>query len=614
MFSRTANDYVQTGGADPAEASAAGTIGGAVGAADPPLFAARFRPLLARATLGYWVALTVVLCLLTTLRTGFVWDDLFHRLAVQGSAGIRRGPLDLFDFLPRDPAQRRSMLEHGIGTWWVGPDTQIAYFRPLASLTHYLDYTRWPDAAWLMHLESVLWYGAVVVASAAFYRRFIDTRWMVGLATFLYAFDHAHAGPVAWIANRSALLSTLFGLLCIIAHDLWRREGRRRWALLAWGAFSVALLSAESGMAIGGYLVAHALCLDGAAPARRWRAILPYAAIGATWRVAYATLGYGLAGCGVNSDPLREPLAFAGRALQSVPLLLASEVVTLPPDALMATPWLMRLAAVAAVALLGLLVRACWPLLRRDRANQFFAVGALLATLPFGGMLPTSRYLFWTGLGVMGLLARIAGASALTLPSRPARAFCFACLWARFFLSPLLFPVAALGPSMWRSQMARVVGTFPSGPAAASQTVVILSAPNDLLVSYVPITSAGSGSIQPAHVYPLHAGMDDLRVVRTGPRELEITAPQGWMPGPLDRALRGSPFEVGDHVALDGMDATVLSLTTDGRAEVVRFAFPVELEDRSLAFLSWGRHGLEPFSLPRPGDAAVVASPPMLVR
>jgi hypothetical protein len=345
-----------------------------------------------------------------------------------------------------------------------------------------------------MHLENVLWYGGALVACAAFYRRFIDTQWMVGLATFLYAFDHVHAGPVAWIANRSAVMATLFGLLCVVTHDLWRRAGRRGCAPLARALFSLALLSAESGIAIGGYLVAHAVCVDRARPGKRLLAMLPYAVIAASWRVAYAMLGYGVIGCGMNSDPLREPLAFAGRALQSIPLLIASDIVALPADALMATPWMMWLAAAVAGALVGAFVLACWPLVRRVQTGQFFALGALLSTVPFGGLLPTTRYLFWTGLGVIGLLAQVAGAQVRTLRSRPARSFCLACLSMRFFLSPLLFPIAALGPSVWRSQMARVVATFPSGPDVAQKTVVLMSAPNDLVASYVPITSAPSSS------------------------------------------------------------------------------------------------------------------------
>jgi hypothetical protein len=583
-------------------------------AAAPPLFAARFHPLLAKASFRYGLALTVVVCLLPTVRTGFVWDDMFHRLAVQGAVGIRRAPFDLFDFLPRDAAERRALLEHGIGAWWQGPQMHVAYFRPLASLTHYLDYAFWPGAPWLMHLESVAWYAAAVVACGAFYRRFIETRWAIGLATFLFAFDHVHAGPVAWIANRSAIMALLFGILCVAAHDRWRREGRREWAPIAWVLFALAVLSAESGLAIGGYLVAYAVCLERGSPARRALALVPYGVLAATWRVVYAALGYGVAGCGINSDPLREPLSFAARALQSIPLLVASDIVAMPADALVAAPWLLRLGAVVAVALVGLFVWACWPIVRGDRASRFFALGALLATLPFGGLLPTSRYLFWTGLGVMGLLAQVAGASALAQASRPARSFCLALLSMHFFLSPLLFPIAALGPSIWRSQMARVVATFPSNAAVARRTVVMLNAPNDLVAIFVPITSVASGGVAPAHTYLLHAGLEDLRLARTGPRSLELTAPKGWMPGPLDRTLRDVPFEAGDHVVLEGMGASVRAVTDDGRAQAVRFEFPVDLEDRSLAFLAWGRHGLEPFALPRVGATATLQAPPVLVR
>src|SRR5437868_2413192 len=79
-------------------------------------------------------------------------------------------------------------------------------------------------AAALMHLENLVWYGALIVACGVFYQRFARPAWVAGLATALYAFDHAHAGPVAWIANRNAIASACFGVLAVIWHD---RAGAR---------------------------------------------------------------------------------------------------------------------------------------------------------------------------------------------------------------------------------------------------------------------------------------------------------------------------------------------------------------------------------------------------
>src|SRR6185437_9872388 len=84
-------------------------------------------------------ALTLVL-LLPTVCSGLVVDDLFHRLVVEGKLGVPFGRLDLFGFISPDPATRARFSELGIYPWWLGPHTQVSYWRPAAALTHFVDY------------------------------------------------------------------------------------------------------------------------------------------------------------------------------------------------------------------------------------------------------------------------------------------------------------------------------------------------------------------------------------------------------------------------------------------------------------------------------------------
>ncbi len=78
-----------------------------------------------------------------------------------------------------------------------------------------------------MHLHSLLWLGALVVAAALLYRRILGPTWVAGLAALLYAVDDAHAAPAAYIANRNALIATCFGVLCLLCFARSRQEGWR---------------------------------------------------------------------------------------------------------------------------------------------------------------------------------------------------------------------------------------------------------------------------------------------------------------------------------------------------------------------------------------------------
>lgn len=70
-----------------------------------------------------------------TLSTGLVADDLLHQLMLQKDPGIRGlsyRPLDLFRFADGNADTARRLIDEGVFPWWAGPETVLAFFRPLA--------------------------------------------------------------------------------------------------------------------------------------------------------------------------------------------------------------------------------------------------------------------------------------------------------------------------------------------------------------------------------------------------------------------------------------------------------------------------------------------------
>lgn len=109
---------------------------------------------------------------------------------------------------------------------WLGTtNLQMAFLRPLATLSQYVDYLLWPTHPALMHLHNILLYMGIVTVAAHLYRRLLPGPWCAGLATLLYAIDDAHALGVAWIASRNTLLTALFCLLCLALY-VRSRESR----------------------------------------------------------------------------------------------------------------------------------------------------------------------------------------------------------------------------------------------------------------------------------------------------------------------------------------------------------------------------------------------------
>jgi hypothetical protein len=573
--------------------------------------AARFRARLARRNARFEIAGLALVVLLPTVWSGLSVDDFFHRLVVEHKLGVTIARFDIFDFISSNPARRTRFTELGIYPWWMGPHTQVSYWRPLAALTHFVDYALWPRAAWLMHLENLAWYGALILACAALYRRFFPAPWLAAFAGALYAFDHAHAGPAAWVANRGAIMSALFGVLALIAHDRWRARGSRTRAFAAAAAFAAALLSAEAGVAIAGYLAAYAVTVERGPLRRRALSLAPYAAVVVAWRVVYRATGHGAVQSGANLDPLLDRGAFFLHALQASPVLLASGVTGIPAEAMFKHPeWELGF-AVGAVALLAVFGYAALPLLRQDASARFFALGALLSVVPLGGTFPSDRYLFWAGIGVMGLAARLI---AWALAEGPRRAtplrygVACVCLLLRGGVSPLAFPLRSAGPGLLEDDFERIAETMPRGPGFEGKTVVLLSAPSDLFSLCLPVVALARGQSLPAHLYTLYAGQDDVTVSRVDRSTLVVASERGWLSRFTDRIFRAEPQHVGDDVHLAAMNAHVESVTADGRAQAATFRFDHDLDDRSIVFLTWGAHGLESVEPPPPG--AILTLPP----
>jgi hypothetical protein len=573
--------------------------------------AARLCTWLASPRSAWKISGIVALILAPTLWSGLVTDDVFQRMVVERKFEEPFRRFDLFNLISSDPIQRARAQELGVYPWWLGKHTQVSYWRPFAALTHVIDYTLWPHAAWLMHLENLVLYAGLILASSALYRRFIRAPWIAGLATAFYALDYAHAYPAAWIANRNAFMSTLFGVLSLLAHHRWRSERRLVFGVLGCGAFTLALLSAEAGLAIFGYTIAYTVFLDGEGP-KRALSLAPYVVIIGVWRIAYRALGHGVIDSSMHLDPLINGWAFWAHAIQATPLLLASSVVAIPADPLFGHPGLTVAGAVAATFTIALFGYALGPSIRRDAATQFFAAGAVMSALPLSGSFPIDRYLFWSGLGVMGLLAQLTGgvfgARDGRSPNRVRWAVCCVCLGLRGVVSPALFPIRAATAGILEDECERLMLAVPRGPDTPNQTMVIINPPVDVFASSLALMAVAKHETIPAHTYILYAGTHDVTLSRTGSRALEARSESGWLAEDPDRAFRNVPFRLGETVDLAEMTAVVQNLTSDGRPNAVEFSFAKNLDDPELVFLAWKSDGFERVVLPPKGTMTVPAA------
>jgi hypothetical protein len=361
-----------------------------------------------------WFALGIALlgiCIfMPSLRSPFLLDDYLHASMVNGTFPASRSPFDLYDFVT--DADRGVLFARGILPWWTHPHLTIRFFRPLSSGLLWIDHALYGHRPVLLHLQSFAWWLAAVLALRALYARTFRPR-VTLLATTIFAFAPCHAIPLAWIANREALVSLALGTMGLGAYLHWRdparAKGRRaRDAALAAMFFGLAMLGGEYALSFAGYVLAFELLRRGAPVLERVVGTLPFALPAAIYLGVRAALHYGAAGSAFYSDPMRDPLTFLRTVPWRVNVLLVDGWWGYEAEA---GPMASRLALASALGATTLLLvvpmrRMFKGLAAGEReAASWLLLGSLFAIGPVLAVVPSPRLLGTPMIGIAAVVA-----------------------------------------------------------------------------------------------------------------------------------------------------------------------------------------------------------------
>jgi len=577
--------------------------------------ATTFAHRLTHPRLGLHLAILAVALSLPALWIGLQLDDHTFRFVLlsDGEGGIT--PFRVFTLLRGDPEFNRELIDLGHLPWWTEGHFRIAFFRYFTVLTMWLDYRLWPESPLLMHAHSLLWFAILTVSVVIFYRQLFGPTVVAGLAALLYTLDDARAVPVIWLANRNALTAAVFGVLCLWAHDRWRRGAWKPGAVLGPLLLALALASAEMGLGTIAYLAAHALFLDPDSPARRVAALVPHGVVLTIWAVAYRVLGYGVEGSALYVDPVGSPLTYLRTLPSRAAIELLGQWSPIPADAgSFLSEDAQRVLLVVAAIGIAILALALAPLLRRDAMARFWGVGMVLSLSPITATFPSNRLLMFVGLGGMGLLAQfLVGVfqSAEWLPRSRARRACFPGLaWALVathgVIGPLGLAFGTVSTRLIGESEKAAVATVPDDPEIAGQDLVIVNAPDYLIyVVHIPALKYHAGKPYAPRMRALAPTPVPLSVARIDERTLDIRMDGGLFAGPLSWLFRDrrNPLRAGDRIELADLTVTVLDAGPESQVLAARFEFGVPLEDASLRWVPRDDGGYIPFTPPPVGRA-----------
>jgi hypothetical protein len=553
-----------------------------------------------------------ILLFVPSLWGGFLLDDFYYLGAIEGRFPEHETGRSLFTYFINDEAETARIAEEGGYPWWIDESIRSQIFRPLSDLLLRVDHSVFGRETLGYHLHSLLWWAATLVACGLLYRRLLPGA-VGALGFILFAVNDAHVMPVAWIANRNALVAIAPVLFGLWAWTRWREEMWRPGRAIAMAAFAVGLAGSELALSGLAYVIAYEVL---GAPLRGARARLtglaPLALLGAIYVTVYKLLDYGGEGSGVYFHPLHEPVEYLIAMITRIPTLLGGAILGVSTDLWFAAPQARSVQVIigcASVFLLMALLRSCRPDLddRTRRALRWLLAGSLLSFLPIVSTFPSDRMLLVPGIGITAALAAILVVGFRSWRARRRRLVVAVC-----GLLALLHLIIAPVYGIWiqtllvkQSHETLALADSPVVRDCGGLDTVVIFAPDHVASLYMPVLIGHLGGPAPKSWRPLSIARCDHMLKRTGPCTLELEALDGGvMMQSIFELLYRSPkkrLSAGAIVDRGMLRVEIMDEETRGPTRIA-FHFDRNLADPGLRFLIWTEGKLRVAELPEVGE------------
>lgn len=542
--------------------------------------------------------LLAIILLSPALSLGLVSSDYFHKVLFTGNSPISlpndNAIFGMFTFSSGSSEKMHAVVDLGALPWWADLNVKLTFFRPLAALTHWIDYQLWPNYPSLMHLHNLLWYLADILLVGFFLRRIYSDKsaLIAGLAILMFAINGAHSVTVTWIADRNALMSTFFGVLMLFFHDKWRTQSSRVALHFSLASFVLALLSAEYGLSCIPFLIGYALFFDNGKIKEKILSALPALTITLAYLLFYFKSGYGAKHSELYLSPGDNFGEFIKAVLTRVPEMLGADFSAL-------TLWLLPPPGGQKALLYFAYVLTFLPVipvLIASRQARFLLTGAIGALVPVSSVAPSDRVLMFSAIGVLPLAAESLLYWRDVLQSkfveRSKKVIGYASfillILIHLILSPLSFiPLYYIPKKIHDEVVLKPLETIQATPYLAGKKLILVNPPMLLMSMYFMPIMITNGKPLPQNMLSIASGMNPISIERINANTLRITPEKGFMPNQEDWLPHShkAGFKVGDVFHVAEATITIESLNESNGPKTALFQFDRPLEDPTLMWM-----------------------------
>ncbi len=487
-------------------------------------------------TLSRVLILSIVL-VSPALISGFFSDDIYFLNRLSGNTIMPAKPeftlYGLFSITPGGEQVKNEMVNQGLLPWWTSNNFRFQMWRPLAELSHAIDFKLFGSFAFPMHIENIMWWCAILWLAYSIYSKLFRLNPTLASICFIfYALDGSYAQTISWIASRNTLMAMFFSLASLLnfINGAHRSQLLSKYWIFASVLYAIGLSCSEFSIGILPFILLYPFMTPEHSLFKKAVSVIPFILFTLAWVYIYKTYHYGVSGSEHYLDPTSDPIKFMSSLLELLPTFVFKQFFVFQPQLLGAYTFL-NWNWLLSILILGI-IGYCTKEYLSSKLGIYLTVAAIIAIIPISASTGGPRLIGFVSLGLTPILAVIA-LKLINETKSIVVMYSGGMLLLLHVLSLLAFPLIPV--LMMRNAINLIEKPARTLTFVPDKEVILINPYQVAFSALFPIERANKGDYLPPHLYTLMTGDKKIRVIKRDdktydfvPETIVLSAPEDF--------------------------------------------------------------------------------------